>query len=78
VYFKLFELYDLSEDDAEPKVSYASLADQFGLDTTQVTNYLAAARRDFRKVVLEKLQELTATDEEFRTEARALLGVEVN
>jgi len=78
VYFKLFELYDLRDDEMEPKVSYASLANQFGLDTTSVTNYLAAARRDFRKVVLEKLHELTATEEEFRTEARALLGVEIS
>ena len=42
-----------------------------------VNNYLAAVRRDFRRVVLEKLREITATDEEFRTEARSLLGVDV-
>jgi DNA-directed RNA polymerase specialized sigma24 family protein len=77
VYFKLFERYDLADDDASPKVSYASLANEFGLNTTDVTNYLAAARRDFRKIVLEHLRELTATDEEFRAEARTLLGVEV-
>lgn len=52
-YFKLFELYDLRNDAAETKVSYASLAKEFGLNTTDVTNYLAAARREFRKVVLE-------------------------
>lgn len=73
--FKLFELYDLQEDEPEEKLSYASLANLFGLNNTDVTNYLAAARREFRKIVLEKLRELTATDEEFRTEARALLGV---
>jgi len=72
VRFQLFERYDLSDD----KVSYASLAEEFGLDTTTVNNYLAAARRDFRRIVLEKLREITATDEEFRTEARSLLGVE--
>ena len=60
-----------------PKVSYASLANEFGLNTTDVTNYLAAARREFRKVVLEKLREITASEEEFHTEARALLGVEM-
>ena len=76
VFFKLFELYDLQDHDPEPKVSYASLASQFGLATTEVTNYLAAARRDFRRVVLEKLREITATEDEFRCEARALLGVE--
>jgi DNA-directed RNA polymerase specialized sigma24 family protein len=72
VHFQLFERYDLSDD----KVSYASLAEEFGLDTTTVNNYLAAARRDFRRIVLAKLREITATDEEFRTEARSLLGVE--
>jgi DNA-directed RNA polymerase specialized sigma24 family protein len=72
VHFQLFERYDLSDD----KVSYASLAEEFGLDTTTVNNYLAAARRDFRRIVLAKLREITATDEEFRAEARSLLGVE--
>jgi RNA polymerase sigma factor (sigma-70 family) len=76
IYFKLFELYDLADDD-ETKISYASLAKEFGISTIDVTNYLAAARREFRKVVLDKLREVTATEEEFRTEARALLGVEV-
>jgi DNA-directed RNA polymerase specialized sigma24 family protein len=75
VHFQLFERYDLSDEDRE--VSYASLAQEFGLDTATVNNYLAAARRDFRRIVLEKLREITATDEEFRTEARSLLGVEV-
>ena len=74
VHFQLFERYDLREDQA---VSYASLAQEFGLDTATVNNYLAAVRRDFRRIVLEKLREITATDEEFRTEARSLLGVDV-
>jgi predicted transcriptional regulator len=73
VHLQLFERYDLSDDD----VSYASLAREFGLEPATVNNYLAAARRDFRRVVLEKLREITATDEEFRTEARSLLGVDV-
>jgi RNA polymerase sigma factor (sigma-70 family) len=72
VHFQLFEAYDLGDED----VSYSSLAQTFNLDQTTVNNYLAAARRDFRRVVLEKLREITATDEEFRTEARSLLGVD--
>ncbi|MEP6636982.1 MAG: hypothetical protein ABJB97_09670, partial [Acidobacteriota bacterium] len=76
VYFTLFELYDLS-DEAEPKVSYATLAVEFDLKTSDVTNYLAAARREFRKVLLEKVRELTATEDEFRAEARSLLGVNI-
>ncbi len=84
VYFNLFELYDLRDDDQHakedsslPRVSYASLAREFGLTTTEVTNYLAAARREFRKIVLTKLREVTATEAEFRAEARSLLGVEI-
>jgi RNA polymerase sigma factor (sigma-70 family) len=77
VYFKVFELYDLGDDEAEPKTSYASLAKEFGISTMDVTNYLSAARREFRKVVLDKLREVTATEEEFRAEARVLLGVDV-
>jgi hypothetical protein len=75
VHFQLFERYDLSDDDNT--VSYASLAQEFRLDSTTVNNYLAAARRDFRRTVLEKLREITATDEEFRTEARSLLGIDL-
>jgi RNA polymerase sigma factor (sigma-70 family) len=75
VHFQLFERYDLSDDQSQ--VSYASLAREFGLEPTTVNNYLAAARRDFRRIVLEKLREITATDEEFRTEARSLLGIDV-
>jgi DNA-directed RNA polymerase specialized sigma24 family protein len=75
VHFQLFEAYDLRDEDTN--VSYASLAETFNLDQTTVTNYLAAMRRDFRRIVLDKLREITATDEEFRTEARSLLGVDV-
>jgi len=74
VHFQLFERYDLNDDDSD--VSYASLGLEFGLEPATVNNYLAAARRDFRRIVLEKLREITATDEEFRTEARSLLGVD--
>jgi hypothetical protein len=75
VQFRLFEAYDLSDEDET--VSYASLGKTFGLEPATVNNYLAAMRRDFRRIVLEKLREITATEEEFRTEARALLGVDV-
>lgn len=75
LHFQLFEAYDLSDDDE--KISYASLAKTFELEPATVNNYLAATRRDFRRIVLDKLREITATDEEFRTEARSLLGVDV-
>jgi hypothetical protein len=75
VHFQLFEAYDLRDEQAS--ISYTSLAKAFGLEPATVNNYLAATRRDFRRIVLDKLREITATDEEFRTEARSLLGVDV-
>jgi hypothetical protein len=76
VHFQLFEAYDL-RDDNETNVSYVSLAKTFNLEAATVNNYLAATRRDFRRIVLDKLREITATDQEFQTEARSLLGVDV-
>ena len=76
IHFQLFEAYDL-HDDPDSSVSYASLAKTFELEPATVNNYLAATRREFRRIVLDKLREITATDEEYRTEARSLLGVDV-
>src|SRR5207248_2571771 len=42
LHFKLFERYDLDGPDAAQKPSYATLAQEFGLPQTQVTNYLAS------------------------------------
>jgi DNA-directed RNA polymerase specialized sigma24 family protein len=77
VHFALFQRYDLEGPDAAgPRPSYQDLARDFGLPVTQVTNYLAAVRRDFRRRALETLREQTASDEEFRAEARDLFGVD--
>lgn len=67
--FEVFERYDLAEDPA----SYDQLAREFAIPITTVTNYLASARRELRKIVLERTRSITADDREFRREARALL-----
>lgn len=72
-HFALFEAYDLDDDRS---VSYRALADRFSIPETTVTNYLSTTRRQFRENVLDTLREATASEQEFRTEARALLGVE--
>ncbi len=77
IQFQLFERYDLDEGNGAEACSYATLADEFHVPVSQVTNYLAYARRELRRIVLEKLREITANDEEFRNEARWVLGVEV-
>lgn len=74
VHFCLFERYDL-EDGGSERAGYAELAREFGIAPTDVTNYLAFARREFRRIALERLREMTASESEFRGEARALLGV---
>jgi DNA-directed RNA polymerase specialized sigma24 family protein len=70
----LFERYDLTPREGD---SYAALAAEFDLTTTQVTNALALARRRFREHALDALRALCATDDEFRRDARELFGVEV-
>jgi hypothetical protein len=76
VHFALFERYDLDGPDAAARSSYADLAREMGIPETQVTNHLAWARREFRRLVLEALEEATGSEEEFRTEARQLLGID--
>ena len=75
VHFALFERYDLDRD-PEERVTYQSLAAEFGLPATQVTNHLAWARRELRRLVLERLGAVAGSAEEFRAEARDLFGVE--
>jgi RNA polymerase sigma factor (sigma-70 family) len=72
--FALFERYDLGDEATRP--SYAALAEEFRIAVTDVTNYLASARREFRRSVLVQLRDMTGGDEEFQREARSLLGVE--
>lgn len=74
IHFQIFQRYDLDESGDKP--SYEQVAVELDLSVSNVTNYLAYTRREFRRIVLEKLREMTATDEEFQREARAVLGVE--
>lgn len=74
IHFALFERYDLEGPDAPVPPSYAGLAAEFALPVTQVTNHLAWTRREFRRLVLDTLHEITGSEEEFRAEARQLLG----
>ena len=74
--FAVFERYDLGDADDEARPSYAALAEEFRIAATDVTNYLAFARREFRRSVLAQLRDMTGSDEEFQREARSLLGAE--
>jgi RNA polymerase sigma factor (sigma-70 family) len=69
--FAVFEQYDLSGE-AGDRPTYGEIAKRIGRSPSDVTNELAAARREFRRLVLEVLREQCATDEEFEAESRAL------
>jgi RNA polymerase sigma factor (sigma-70 family) len=72
--FRLFEQYDLSDAPGGARPTYDQLAREHGLPVTTVTNHLAWARRELRRLVLERLAAITSGDREFRREARSLLG----
>lgn len=69
--FEMFERYDL---DPGQGTSYGTLAQEFGLPVTTVTNQLAWTRREFRRLLLERLSEVTGGDDEYRADAKTLLG----
>jgi RNA polymerase sigma factor (sigma-70 family) len=74
--FRIFERYDLEPASGADRPSYRDLGEELGIPVTQVTNHLAWARRAFRRLVLERLRELSGSEAEYREEARSLLGVE--
>jgi len=73
LHFQLIELYDIEEGGKD--LTYEEVALRFGLKATDVTNYLSYARKELRRIVLEQLRTMTASEEEFRREAQTLLGV---
>jgi RNA polymerase sigma factor (sigma-70 family) len=75
--FDLFVRYDIDGPDAPVKPTYAGLAHDLGTSVADVTNQLAWARRTFRAGVLDAIRAFSATEEEFRAEARDLLGVDL-
>jgi DNA-directed RNA polymerase specialized sigma24 family protein len=69
--FRLFEAYDLDGND---DVSYEHLAKENSIPVSDVTNALAWARREFRRIAHERLRELCGSEEEFQREARSAFG----
>jgi RNA polymerase sigma factor (sigma-70 family) len=69
--FRLFEAYDLEGNE---NISYETLAQEYRIPVTDVTNALAWARREFRRIALESLREISGSEEEYRREARAVFG----
>ncbi len=69
--FLIFEEYDL---DGGQGRSYDQLAQQYGIPTTDVTNALSWARREFRRIALDRLREVCGSEEEFRREVLSVFG----
>ncbi len=76
IQYEIFELLDLGSATGDG-ISYKDLALRFGIEVTKVTNYLAWSRREFRNAVLDVLKESTSGEEEYRAEARLVLGIDV-
>jgi DNA-directed RNA polymerase specialized sigma24 family protein len=72
VHYAIFAAYDLCEVTARP--TYEDLARAHGVPVTTVTNQLAFARRELRRLVLEELARVTENDTELTREAREVLG----
>jgi RNA polymerase sigma factor (sigma-70 family) len=73
VMFEVFSRYDLAAD-ADERPTYTEIARALGLTPATVTNHLASMRRQFRAIVLERLRELTSSEDEWEAEAAKLLG----
>jgi RNA polymerase sigma factor (sigma-70 family) len=73
VMFEVFARYDL-HDDGETRPTYAEIGKALGLTLATVTNHLAAMRRQFRAIILERLRDLTSSEAEWEAEAARLLG----
>jgi RNA polymerase sigma factor (sigma-70 family) len=73
IMFEVFARYDLL-DDTDTRPTYTEIARTLNMTPATVTNHLAAMRREFRKIVLQRLRELTSSDEEWEAEAARLLG----
>ena len=75
IVFQVFTRRELAE---EPAPGYAELAAEFGVSVAQITNFLHAARKRFRELVLTRLRELSHSHDEFRQEVWSLLGIRID
>jgi RNA polymerase sigma-70 factor (ECF subfamily) len=73
--YRLFERYDLETGPGDAgRPTCEALAADLGLTAARVSTELAWARRTFRRLLLGIVRDLTASDDEYRREARLLIG----
>ena len=71
VRYELFAAYDLA---GEPRARYHELAAVHGLPVTTVTNHLAWARRELRRLLQDRLCSTVPRERDRRNEMRSLLA----
>jgi RNA polymerase sigma factor (sigma-70 family) len=71
--FEVFRRYDLV-DEGDSRPTYTAIASALNLTAATVTNHLAAMRKQFRKIVLDRLRDLTSSEDEWEAEAARLFG----
>ena len=74
VVMEVFERHDLSPG---PTTTYASIASDLAISVAQVTNHLHAARQAFREAALDELRAISASEEDFHDDARAMFGARI-
>jgi len=74
-HFRLFQRYDLQDRSSGESVPLDRVAQEFSLPLSDVALYLNDARQSLRSIILDLLRSFTSSDEEFRREARSLLGL---
>jgi RNA polymerase sigma factor (sigma-70 family) len=68
---QIFEEYDLADD---PRPKYQDLAAAHGVSVSSVTNALAWARRELRRMVLARVGSVTTGNQETRAESRRIFA----
>jgi len=69
--FAVFEEYDL---DGAQDISYDELAGKHAIPVSEVTNALAWARREFRRIATDRLREICGSEDEFEREMLSVFG----
>lgn len=69
--FAIFAAHDLAPDQ---RPTYDQLAADFSLRVTQITNHLAWARRELKRLALERIHATAGSAAEARADARRLFG----
>ena len=70
----VYSAYDLHPEPGGPPATYASLAADYGMSTSQVAHVLSDVRARVRNNVLQGLREITGTEREAEREARFVFG----